>query len=390
MQVLVKTPLVPVHGDPIGQAETVGLGEGGLMSALDVPCGTPHWDVLESSRRWQPTAQLSNPRGASSVFQVESVDSLTILLYTQFSTASCAHRPGGDIRFNFLIQDGLGNLGQDRAMQMQRTAFRSEGARAISASTMNRSGRARAVNAFTPVHREETRATDASTMSRYMKARATNACANSEEGWQRPLRDQKRTTVHCPMRQPKRPTQNKAQYVEQQQLTGNWQRLSGEPYQNQLGELGHAADAQKPPVTGANAIPILLNKRRWGQPTPGHLEAKEEVVKTKSLRNQCNSSKGCGTANEAANPNTASTCHIPGSKAGTKQERQLAEQKAEQRLENAPAKEEITEITERMPHQITEGEAPKQECQTPKSQPTQNQRSTKKSNTKPLPPRSAD
>jgi hypothetical protein len=46
-------------------------------------------------------------------------------------------------------------------MQMQRTAFRSEGARAISASTMNRSGKARAINAFTPVYREKARATNA-------------------------------------------------------------------------------------------------------------------------------------------------------------------------------------------------------------------------------------
>jgi hypothetical protein len=36
------------------------------------------WDVLESSRRWQPTAQLSNPRGALSVFQVEPIGSLII------------------------------------------------------------------------------------------------------------------------------------------------------------------------------------------------------------------------------------------------------------------------------------------------------------------------
>ena len=42
------------------------------------------------------------------------------------------------------------------------------------------------------------------------------------------------------------------------------------------------------------------------------------------------------------------------------QERQLAWQKAEQQLENAPVKEKIPEITKEMPHQITEGEAPKQ------------------------------
>ncbi|KAI0271759.1 hypothetical protein BGY98DRAFT_937057 [Russula aff. rugulosa BPL654] len=148
---------------------------------------------------------------------------------------------------------------------------------------------------------------------------------------------------------------------------------------------------QKPPVTGANAIPILLNKRRWGQPTPGHLEAKEEVVKTKiPAQPVATVAKAVAQQTKLQTPTQRVRAIFQEVKRGRKQERQLAEQKAEQRLENAPAKEEITEITERMPHQITEGEAPKQECQTPKSQPTQNQRSTKKSNTKPLPPRSAD
>jgi hypothetical protein len=39
---------------------------------------------------------------------------------------------------------------------------------------------------------------------------------------------------------------------------------------------------QKPSVTGTNAIHILLNKRHWGQPMPGHLKAKEEAVKVKA------------------------------------------------------------------------------------------------------------
>ena len=191
-------------------------------------------------------------------------------------------------------------------MQMQRTAIRSEGARAISASTMNCSGRARAVNAFIPVHREKTRAMDASTMSRYMKARATNAFeVLSEHAYSQyldhliiwallkdapirkkagnaPLRDQKRTTVHCPMRQPKQPTTKQSTMC--RAATADWQlatavrRTIPKPVRQTRTRLQMP---QKPPVTGANAIPILLNKKRWGQPTPGHLEAKEEVVKTK-------------------------------------------------------------------------------------------------------------
>jgi hypothetical protein len=39
---------------------------------------------------------------------------------------------------------------------------------------MNCSGRARAINAVTPVYREKATATDASTMGHYMKTRATN------------------------------------------------------------------------------------------------------------------------------------------------------------------------------------------------------------------------
>ena len=58
---------------------------------------------------------------------------------------------------------------------MQCTALHSEGVRTISASMINCSRRARAVNAFTPVHGEKARATDDFTMGHYMKVRATNA-----------------------------------------------------------------------------------------------------------------------------------------------------------------------------------------------------------------------
>ena len=147
-----------------------------------------------------------------------------------------------------LFKMALGNLGQDCAIQMQRTAFRSEEARAISASTMNHSGRVRAINAFTPVYREKARATDASTMGHYMKARATNAFEMlSEHAYSQwldnliiwallkdapiqkkaddaPLRDQKQTMVHCPMRQPKQPTTRQSTTCKA--ATADWQLVT--------------------------------------------------------------------------------------------------------------------------------------------------------------------
>ena len=120
---------------------------------------------------------------------------------------------------------------------------------------------------------------------------------------------------------------------------------------------------QKLPVTGANAIPILLNRRRWGQPTPGHLEAKEEVVKMKVPTQPVTTVAKAVTQQMKPQTSTQQVCAIfQEVKWQWEQEWQLAGQKAEQRLENAPVKKEIPEITKGMPYQITEGEVPKQVC----------------------------
>jgi hypothetical protein len=118
---------------------------------------------------------------------------------------------------------------------------------------------------------------------------------------------------------------------------------------------------QKPPVTGANAIPIPLDKRRWGRPMPGHLEAQEEVVKTKVPTQPVTIVAKAVTQQIKPQTSTQRVRAIfQEVKRQREQERQLAGQKAKQRLENTPVKKEIPESTEGMPHQITEGEAPKQ------------------------------
>ena len=200
----------------------------------------------------------------------------------------------------------LGNLEQDCAMQMQCTTFHSEGARAISASTMNRSGRARAVNASTSVHGREARAADASSMSCYMKVRATNMFKIlSEHAYSQwldhliiwallkdapiqkkasntLLRDQKQTTVHCPMHQPKQPTMRQSATC--RAATADWQLVTAirQTIPKRVRQTRTCPQMpQKPLATGANATLVPLNKRHWGQPMPGHLEAKEEVVEMK-------------------------------------------------------------------------------------------------------------
>ena len=121
--------------------------------------------------------------------------------------------------------------------------------------------------------------------------------------------------------------------------------------------------SQKPPVTGANAIPIPLDKRRWGQPMPSHLEAQEEAVKTKVP------TRPVTIVAKAATPQIKPQTSAQRVRAifqevkwQREQERQSAGQKAEQRVENALVKKETPEITEGMPHQITEDKAPKQVC----------------------------
>ena len=120
---------------------------------------------------------------------------------------------------------------------------------------------------------------------------------------------------------------------------------------------------QKPPVTGTNAIPIPLDKRCWGQPMPGHLEAQEEVVKMKVPTQSVTIVAKAVT--QQIKPQT-STQQVRAIFQEVKQQReqewQWARQKAKQQLENAPVKKEIPEITEGMPYQITEGKAPKQVC----------------------------
>ena len=96
---------------------------------------------------------------------------------------------------------------------------------------------------------------------------------------------------------------------------------------------------------------------------PGHLEAQEEVVKMKVPTQPVMIVAKAVTQQIKPQTSTQQVRAIfQEVKQQREQERQLAGQKAEQRVENAPVKKEIPEITEGRPHQITEGEVPKQVC----------------------------
>ena len=271
---------------------------------------------------------------------------------------------------------------------MQCTAFHSEGARAISASMMNCSRRARAVNAFTPVHREKARAVNDFTMGHYMKVRATNAfevllehiysqwldhliiwallkdAPIQKKAGNVPLRDQKRTTVHCPMHQPKQPTMR--QNTSCKAATADWQLVT--VIRRTIPKWVRwtwtcPQMPQKPLATGANATLIPLNKRHWGQPMPDHLEAKEKVVETKVSARPVTTVTKVPTQKTKPQTSTQQVHTIfQKVKQRREQEQQLAWQKAKQQSENTPTKKKTPEITMEAPHQTTEGEAPKQVC----------------------------